>query len=320
MPLISIVIPVYNGEKTLRATLQSVLEQTCLDFELIIINDGSKDSTLKIISDFSDARIQVFSYENAGLATSRNRGMSHATGEFVAFLDADDLWAIDKLAAQLHALQTHPQAAVAYSWTDYIDEAGQFLYPGSYVTANGRVLEKLIVQNFIESGSNPLIRRQSLAVVGNFDCALTSADDWDMWLRLAAKYDFVAVPVAQVFYRVSTTSMSTNIRYQEQVCLQVIEKALAQNPDLPRSLRQPSLANLYQYLMFRSLIGQPTRSQSLEAARCLKNALLNDPLLFQKRPRLMTIVSLKIVSLILLPAWMIPFLRRLLKDAVKRNP
>src|SRR3712207_3352824 len=114
MPLISVIIPVYNGEKTIQETIESVLNQTFPSFELIVINDGSHDSTLDIVSSIKDPRIKVFSYPNAGLSASRNRGISVACGEYVSFIDADDLWTPDKLEAQYKALQANPQAAVAY--------------------------------------------------------------------------------------------------------------------------------------------------------------------------------------------------------------
>jgi glycosyltransferase involved in cell wall biosynthesis len=109
MPLISVVIPVYNGEKTIQETIKSVLNQTFQSLELIIVNDGSNDETLKVISIIKDPRIKVFSYPNAGLSASRNRGLAHATGEYISFIDADDLWTPDKLEAQLKVLQENPK-------------------------------------------------------------------------------------------------------------------------------------------------------------------------------------------------------------------
>src|SRR5574338_867068 len=123
MPTISVILPVYNGEKTIQETIESVLQQTFEDFELIIINDGSQDATLHQVSTLSDARIKVFSYPNAGVSASRNRGIAQAEGEYIAFIDADDLWTPDKLGAQFKTLQTNPQVAVAYSWTNWIDES-----------------------------------------------------------------------------------------------------------------------------------------------------------------------------------------------------
>src|SRR5919199_6245537 len=207
MPLISVIIPAYNAEKTIKQTIESVLNQTFSDFEIIVINDGSEDSTLDIVSSIPDPRIQVFSYPNAGPQKSRNRGWGNASGEYVSFLDADDLWTPDKLEAQLKALQENQKAAVAYSWTDYIDESSQLLKRGGYMTVNGDVFPQLLLIDFIANGSNPLIRRQALIEVGGFDESLTAAEDWDMWLRLAARYHFVAVPAPQILYRISMNSM-----------------------------------------------------------------------------------------------------------------
>ncbi|WP_144017894.1 glycosyltransferase, partial [Planktothrix sp. PCC 11201] len=178
-----------------------------------------------IIREIEDSRIRIFSYSNAGLASSRNRGIDHAQGEYITFLDADDLWTPDKLEAQFQALQEHPEAAVAYSWTDYIDQSSQFLHSGRQITINGDVYEHLLVNNFLENGSNPLIRKQALNQVGEFDTSLKAGEDWDMWLRLAADYQFVVVTRPQILYRVSTGSMSSQIKNQERECLKVIEKA-----------------------------------------------------------------------------------------------
>ena len=185
MSLISVIIPVFNGEKTIKETIESVLNQTFSDLELIVIDDGSHDSTLNIISCVRDLRLKVFSCANAGVCVSRNRGFSHASGEFISFLDADDLWAPNKLEAQLKALEANPQAAVAYSWVDYIDRTGKFSRAGNQITANGNIYEKLLVHNVLENGSNPLIRRQALAEVGGFNQKFSGTADWDMWLRLA---------------------------------------------------------------------------------------------------------------------------------------
>ncbi|MEO1403422.1 MAG: glycosyltransferase family A protein, partial [Cyanobacteria bacterium J06635_1] len=108
MPSISVVIPAYNSERTIGDTVQSVLAQTFTDFEIIVINDGSQDGTLACLGAIADSRLHVFSYDNAGVAISRNRGIEKAKGEYVAFLDADDLWVPEKLTEQYQALQESP--------------------------------------------------------------------------------------------------------------------------------------------------------------------------------------------------------------------
>ena len=319
MPLISVIIPAYNAQKTIRETIESVLNQTFKDFELIVIDDGSQDSTVEIVSAFSDPRLRLFSYPNAGVSASRNRGLAQANSEFISFLDADDLWTPDKLEAQLRALEANPQAAVAYSWTDYIDESGQFLFPGNHPTATGDVYSELLINDFLENGSNPLIRREALIKVGGFDESLCGPEDWELFIRLAACYPFVVVPRSQILYRLSTNSISFNLSRQEAQCLQVIERAFNQAPESLQHLKPRSLANLYQYLLFRGLAGPLGRQTALVAARCLWNSVRYDPTVLKRRSRLMLIVSLKIGIALLLPPQQAQGLLKALKNRSSKD-
>ena len=124
-PLVSVIVPVYNGETTLPDTVESVLRQTFQNFELIIIDDGSTDGTLRWLRSVRDSRLRVFSYPNGGLSVARNRGIERSRGEFISFIDSDDLWTPDKLELQLQALRQQPQAALAYSWTAFVDQHGR---------------------------------------------------------------------------------------------------------------------------------------------------------------------------------------------------
>lgn len=298
MATISVIIPVYNGEKTIRETVESVQKQTFADLEIIVINDGSKDSTLDVLATIHDPRLKIFSYPNANQAVSRNRGISHATGDFIAFLDADDLWTPDKLEAQLNALQQNPQAALAYSWTNSINESGEFLRRGSYVSENGDVYAKLLLVDFLENGSIPLIRKQALVEVGNFDPSLTPAEDWDMWLRLASRYPFVGVPRVQILYRVSADSASTNVTRMESACWRVIEKAFTQAPDSLQHLKKDSIANIYKYLTFKVLQGYPARQRGITAARLLSQAIKYDPSLIKARVLVKVWYTIAVMTLI----------------------
>ncbi|MEP0917140.1 glycosyltransferase [Leptolyngbya sp. DQ-M1] len=300
MPEISVIIPAFNSEKTVQETIRSVLNQTFTDFEVIVVDDGSKDSTLNVVSSVTDPRVKVFSYKNAGVSTSRNRGFAQATGEYVSFLDADDLWTPDKLEAQYKALQKNPQAAVAYSWVDYIDQNGKFFCAGNHVTASGNIYEKLLLHNLLENGSNPLIRRQAFADTGGFDPALSSVADWDMWLRLSAHYEFVAVPSPQVLYRVTAGSMSSNFLKLEAEGLHLIEAAFNQAPISLQHLKKRSLSALYRYLTFNSLGSTPSRQNGLCAARFLWSAIANDFSIVLEWKR-MLIALVKIVAFVSLP-------------------
>jgi hypothetical protein len=180
-------------------------------------------------------------------------------------------------------LQENTTAAVAYSWTDYINEFSQFLRPGGHITVNGDVYANLLVVDFLENGSNPLIRRQALIEVGGFDESLNAAEDWDILLRLAARYAFVAVPSPQILYRLSANSMSANVVRQEAACLQVLKRAYKQAPESLQYLKKDSFANLYKYLTFKILEGSADQKRGITAVRFLWQAVVNDLDMLKKK-------------------------------------
>ena len=277
MPLVSVIIPAYNSQKTIKQTIQSVLDQTFCDFELIVVNASSTDLTLDILSQIKDTRLKIITYPQANVAVNRNRGFAHASGEFITFLDADDLWTPDKLELQYKALQENPEAGVVYSWTDCIDETGKTLRGCSYVKWTGDVYSNFLLDDFIGSGSNVMIRQSAFTAIGGFDELLTNAQDTDMWLRLAAHYHFVVVPKAQILYRISANSMSSNISGLEKSNLQVIERAyMSEKAASLQHLKQYSIANLYKYLSYKALSTHPGEHNGTVAARFLWQAVKTD--------------------------------------------
>lgn len=247
MPQISVIIPAYNAEATIAETIESVQRQTVSDFELIVIDDGSRDRTQEVLANISEPRLRVFQEENGGVATARNRGFARATGEFIAFLDADDLWTPNKLEQQLAALQRQPEAGVAYSWTYYIDQQSQALYPGMQPAYEGNIYGELLLANVLANGSNPLIRRVAIDRAGGFDPALSAAADWDFYLRLAAQFPFVVVPEYQILYRQSSGSMSAKVEAMKAEILFVLERAFQTASPETQTLRSRSLSAIHQY-------------------------------------------------------------------------
>ncbi len=301
-PLISVIIPAFNSEKTIQETIESVLNQTWRNLEIIVVNDGSQDSTLDIVTSIKDPRLKVFSYPNAGVADSRNRGISQAGSEFISFLDADDLWTTDKLETQLKALQENPQAGVAYSWTDYIDENSQFLRGGFHSTANGDVYAELLKSNFLANGSSVLIRAQALSEVGGFDKSFTPAEDWDMYLRLAARYHFVVVPSPQILYRVTSTSASSNVFKMEAVSLRIINQYYSQAPQDIQYQKKESLASLYQYLINKVFEEPARRQKGIKAGKLLWGYIKNDTSK-HRRVRLKFSLLSKVIAVIVAPTY-----------------
>ncbi len=248
MPEISIIIPAYNAEKTIGETVDSVQNQTLSDWELIIINDGSTDNTLSILNPIKDSRIKIFSYPNAGVAVARNRGISKARGNYIAFLDADDLWTPDKLELQLAALQKNPAAGVAYSWNYYQYENPADSYADTFQTFEGNVYPDLLIKNFLQNGSNPLIKKEAIASVGLFDPTIKSCEDWDYYLRLAVNCPFVLVPKIQIIYRQSSDSVSSNIEVMEDYLLLLINRTFESVPPELKHLKKQSLSWVYKYV------------------------------------------------------------------------
>jgi len=264
-PAISVIIPAYNAAATLSQTIASVLAQTDPDFEIVVVDDGSIDQTWDCLQAWAarDARVRPFRFANGGQAIARNRGLAQARGQWIAFLDADDWWTPDKLAAQKAALAANPQAALAYSWTDYVDDRAPFSHRGSYVSLEGAVLPALLQLNFLENGSNPLIRRSALAAVGwpnpadprpiaPFDPTLVPSEDWDLWLRLAARFPLVCVPRVQVLYRMAAGSQSANVARIARSGLACLRQTIAQHPHL--AVHGPiAFGNFYKYLLYKYL-------------------------------------------------------------------
>lgn len=277
MSTISVIIPAYNVERTILEAIKSVQEQSFSGFELIVINDGSTDRTLELLNTVKDPRLKVFSYSNGGLPVARNRGISHANGNFITFLDADDLWTPDKLELQLFALQQHPEAGIAYSWTQFMDDKGQYFHGGNSVFFEGNVYTHLLLGNFLDSGSNVMIRREAIESVGNFDPTLASCEDWEYWLRLAARWPFVVVPKPQILYRLSSGAMSSKIEVMQKYHLIVIERAFQAAPPELQHLKNQSLANLYQFLAHLCLTRISGGGGAKQAAQNLRIAIRLHP-------------------------------------------
>ena len=217
MAIISVIIPAYNAQRTILETVQSVQQQTRDDLEIIIINDGSSDRTSEIVKSVKDSRIQVFDYPNGGVSTARNRGISKANSKYISFIDADDIWTKDKLEKQLAALQNNPQADVVYSWIAVMldknennDVVPTSFFSGKKVTFEGNIYSQLLLENFIGNGSNILARREAIASIKGFDHNLQYCEDWDFYLKLAAKYHFALVSEHQIIYRKNAGTASTN--------------------------------------------------------------------------------------------------------------
>lgn len=166
MPKVSIIIPAYNAMAYLPETLESVLNQTFTDLEVLIINDGSPDGIVEWASEIKDSRVKLISQENQGLSGARNTGIWPSQGEYLAFLDADDIWEAKKLEKQVEYLEKHPDVGLVSSWISNVDRNGNFIDIYDCSEGGKDLTKALFCSNILYCGSNPLVRRICFEKVG----------------------------------------------------------------------------------------------------------------------------------------------------------
>lgn len=258
MPRVSVIIPAYNAMEYLPATVESVLKQSFEDFEIIIVDDGSPDNLKEWASGVEDSRVKLISQDNQGPSIARNTGIFHSQGEYIAFLDSDDIWAPSKLQKQVEVLDSNPKLGLVYTWIIQTDKYGNSTGRLFQFYEEGQVWEKLLLRNFIACGSTPLIRCECFDEVGNFDPNLFGPEDNDMWLRIAAKYEFAVIKEPLVYYRQLNSSVSRNLEKMEKSWQLMHAKALSNAPSyLAKSnleaLEKKSYGLKYIYLAWRAL-------------------------------------------------------------------
>lgn len=277
MPKISVVIPAYNAMHYLPTTMKSLLNQTFDDFEVIVVNDGSSDETEQWVSQIENPKVKLISQQNKGLAGARNTGIAYAQGDYIAFLDADDIWEPTMLAKQVTVLEDNLEIGLVYTWVALIDEQGKFTGRVFKNNAEGNVWNQLTEHNIVECGSVAMVRRSCFDTVGVFDQNLPSAtiEDWDMWLRIASRYPFKVVKEPLVYYRQHPTSSSKNWEAMEQGFCIVIEKAFASAPPELLYLKKRSYGAANICLAWKAL---QSRSQDYnKAIDFLRQALAHYP-------------------------------------------
>lgn len=205
MPKVSVILPAYNGEKYIAAAIDSVLNQTYKNYEIIVVNDGSKDSTADILSGYG-GKIKVISQPNGGIAKARNVAIGNSKGEYLAFLDQDDLWLPDKLERQMELLEKDKEIGLVYTdvyiMGDNNTELVSFKLRRPY---RGMAVDQLFLNNFIAT-SSVITRKECFEKVGLFDQSLSPCLDYDRWLYIAAFYkiDYVDRPLVRFRDHVST--------------------------------------------------------------------------------------------------------------------
>ena len=244
MVQVSVIIPAHNAMKYLPQTVASVFAQTLSDWELLIVNDGSEDEIVEWVLAIADPRVQLINQVNYGVAVARNTGIINAQGEYIAFLDADDLWQPTKLEKQLARFAECPEAGLVYTWSALVTPEGKSLNRFIISHEEGDVWQNFLLGNKIGNGSAAMVRRCCFDVVGRFDPHLSCAADRDLWIRLAAEYPFAVVKEPLTLWVQHSDSMSKN-RLQMMADLErVLEKNFANVPPKLSYLRCQSYSQI----------------------------------------------------------------------------
>jgi glycosyltransferase involved in cell wall biosynthesis len=212
MPKVSVIIPTCNRAELLRSAIESVLHQTFQDFEIVIIDDASRDHTPEVVTNFKDTRIKLIRHQvSQGAAEARNTGIMNSSGEYIAFLDDDDEWLPDKLQIQVDLLEnSSPEVGAVYTNRFTIDRAsGRVLHE-----RNSKISLDISKGNFITT-SSVLLRRKCFEEFGLFDKNIPAVEDYDMWFRMSKKFSFELIEKPLIKYYIHENNISFN--YEKKI-------------------------------------------------------------------------------------------------------
>lgn len=277
MPRVSVVIPLYQTERYIAKALGSVLAQTFGDFEVIVVDDGSRDRGPEIARECGDPRVRVVTQANRGLAGARNTGIRNACGELIALLDADDLWEPTKLERHVALLDADPALDVSFSASRLIGEEGEDL--GLVQSPLGGRLDDVdfLCRNPVGNGSAPVIRQRALERIAFvdrergyvcwFDESFRQSEDVECWLRLkvmaGCRFGYVDAPLT--LYRVNSGGLSANVEAQLATWRRFRDKVAGYAPDLIE--RWGARAEGYQLrYLARRAVRSSSRNQALQLA------------------------------------------------------
>lgn len=297
MPKVSVIIPTYNRASMLKEAIQSVLDQTYTDYEIIVIDDGSTDSTREVVDGLKQrsGRVTYLYQENKGRSAARNHGINLATGNYIAFLDADDKFLPQKLYTQVHALDDKPEYGMTYSYSIAINERGRILREGgnpAKIRLSGWIYpELLFIKGTIITTPTVMVRASVLREIGGFDETMHTCEDLDLWRRIARRYKVFQIeePLSVVRYR---KNEETPLREYVQARSYYYQKAIAEDPDFLKPIRSKLFFEMYfnyglaallarDIIFGLQLLGRSVKTNApmfpLEFLRCIYRFALSAP-------------------------------------------
>jgi glycosyltransferase involved in cell wall biosynthesis len=244
IPKVSVIMPVYNGARYVRNAVDSILNQTYENFEMIVVDDASEDGTNEILSSYRDERLRLFcNNNNLGLAKSLNHAIKVSRGEYIARQDADDISHIQRLEGQVSFLDNNSEIAVLGTTTQWIDENGQTLLVWQQPTENKRIQQTLLTYCCLIHGS-VMYRAQIVRDMGGYNENMRTGQDYDLWLRVSETHDIACLPEVLYMYRrhaemASITNGQEQSKNAQEALIRAIERRKAYPINILRSQQSP---------------------------------------------------------------------------------
>lgn len=267
---VSVIIPVFNGEKYIAMALESVFSQTYQNYEVIVIDDGSTDRTEEVIASFS-GKLKLIRQPNSGPACARNKGVENSIGELVAFLDHDDVWLPDKLHLQVKCLEQNKLVSLVYSDFGTFNDQGIIEESASQTRGlfmpSGYIFPYLFFDPICWT-STVLVKRSCLDEIGAFDEDenIHMAEDYDLWLRLSKKFEFHYINKVTAMYRQSPNSLSRNVGVGVKAEIHMLQKVMKTFPEIRKEIGTEKIKKrlsvpYFELAYHQSLAGEKTEAR-----------------------------------------------------------
>ena len=327
LPIVSVVIPMFNVEKYIEKCIISVLAQTFKNFEVICVDDGSSDNTVNILKQFTDPRIKLIKQQNRGLAGARNTGIQAARGIFIALLDSDDCWASQKLTEHVAHLNNNPHVGVSYCASLFIDENSNATGTGQFPKLTQINFRDVLCRNPVGNGSAAVIRRRLLTDISTtnraqgrkyyFDESLRQSEDIEFWVRIAlsSKWKFEGISSPLTYYRINDGGLSANLNKQFVSWTLAMSKNEKTNTQIFKQLLPLARAYQLRYLARRAIHS----GNSYQAIKLIHRALFEQPRILFEEPK-RTIATYACALLSLLPRSLYSILESLAMKWLRQRP
>ncbi len=241
-PIVSVVIPTYNRKDIISRAINSVLNQTYENYEIIIIDDGSTDGTIEYIKNHFNSKIKCISQKNKGASAARNRGISEANGKYIAFLDSDDEWVESKLKDQFAFLDKNPEIALLCGRT-YRSDNVKRVNSSLSKSIVGNLFNTLFMHSFV-STPTVIAKKEVLDAVGGFDTSYKSAEDFDLWLKITKNYKCAFLPDLVAIVNRGKDNLSTDKITLHLHALTILENHYDKNR-IPRNVYKKAMSDTY---------------------------------------------------------------------------